>query len=457
MTDRNGSSEEWDEVPLSELLDSMESGSRPKGGVRHVQDGVLSLGGEHVSDQGDIVLDPPRFVPKDFFQRMNRGHIHAGDILIVKDGATTGKVARVPDNGELAEMVANEHLFVCRPKDEILGRYLELFLRSPEGQRRILEHFRGSAQGGINSAFAAGTKVPVAPKRDQARIVDRLLISLERMRSVETKCGDVERLITRSRAAVAQAAVSGKLTADWREEQPGDARAEETVAQALAGRASSTDDSFVNPSTTLKSVDASDLLVLPDTWTWAKLPDVGFMSRGRSRHRPRNAPHLYGGEYPFIQTGDVSGSGGRITSHRQTYSEAGRAQSRLWPAGTVCITIAANIAESALLTYPACFPDSVVGVVPDICKPVYLELFIRTARADLNFYAPATSQKNINIGILNEVTVPIPPAAEQLEIVARVQAMLTRFDAVEDRIRDARHIGEALRGQSFTRAFVPAH
>src|SRR3954463_8184492 len=96
-------------------------------------------------------------------------------------------------------------------------------------------------------------------------------------------------------------------------------------------------------------------------WVDIPLDELGTVSRGRSRHRPRDAAHLYGGPYPFIQTGDIKQSNGRITRHRQTYSHEGLAQSRLWPKDTMVITIAANIAETAILTYPACFPDSVVG------------------------------------------------------------------------------------------------
>src|SRR5579863_9206259 len=106
----------------------------------------------------------------------------------------------------------------------------------------------------------------------------------------------------------------------------------------------------------------------PSGWREVTLYDLGEVNRGRSRHRPRYAAHLYGGPYPFIQTGDIKGSAGMITSHTQTYSEAGLAQSRLWPAGTMCITIAANIAETGILTFPACFPDSIVGFIADGSK-----------------------------------------------------------------------------------------
>ena len=115
-------------------------------------------------------------------------------------------------------------------------------------------------------------------------------------------------------------------------------------------------------------------LHVPSGWHLVKLSDLGEVNRGRSRHRPRDAAHLYGGSYPFIQTGDVKASGGRIVSYTQTYSEEGLAQSRLWPENTMCITIAANIAETGILTFPACFPDSVIGFC---CRRYTLQCVLR--------------------------------------------------------------------------------
>ena len=99
-------------------------------------------------------------------------------------------------------------------------------------------------------------------------------------------------------------------------------------------------------------------------WELKSLDEIGFIGRGKSRHRPRNAEHLYGGEYPFVQTGDVKAANFKITEFSQTENEAGRAQSKLWKEGTLCITIAANIADTAILGIDACFPDSIIGFVP---------------------------------------------------------------------------------------------
>jgi len=87
--------------------------------------------------------------------------------------------------------------------------------------------------------------------------------------------------------------------------------------------------------------------------------------RGKSKHRPRNDERLYGGDIPFIQTGDIRNASHIITQYSQTYSEVGLKQSKLWPRGTLCITIAANIAETSILGFDACFPDSVIGFVAD--------------------------------------------------------------------------------------------
>ena len=95
-------------------------------------------------------------------------------------------------------------------------------------------------------------------------------------------------------------------------------------------------------------------------WVEKSLDELGTVGRGRSRHRPRDAAHLYGGPYPFVQTGDVKHAGLYLTNYEQTYSDAGLAQSKLWPTGTLCITIAANIADTAILGINACFPDEAV-------------------------------------------------------------------------------------------------
>jgi type I restriction enzyme S subunit len=139
------------------------------------------------------------------------------------------------------------------------------------------------------------------------------------------------------------------------------------------------------------------------------------------------------GMYPFVQTGDVARSGGIIRNFTGKYNGAGLAQSAMWPKGTMCITIAANIADTGVLQFDACFPDSIVGFVPDRLFPEvrYFEYFMRTAKANLMEYAPATAQKNINLGILEELAVPIAPVEEQIRIVAKINSLFEICDELE--------------------------
>lgn len=153
-------------------------------------------------------------------------------------------------------------------------------------------------------------------------------------------------------------------------------------------------------------------------WKLQKISSLGEFDRGKSKHRPRDAAHLYGGPYPFIQTGDVTNSGGRILRFRQTYSEAGLAQSRLWPAGTLAITIAANIAETAILTFPSCFPDSVVGFTADSQKADvrFIEYLFQAMRKQVKSHAYGSVQENINLAVLRNLEFPVPPLYLQVKI-----------------------------------------
>lgn len=158
----------------------------------------------------------------------------------------------------------------------------------------------------------------------------------------------------------------------------------------------------------------------PD-WPTEIFGNLGSLDRGRSKHRPRDEPSLFGGPYPFIQTGDVANSSGRIRAFTQTYSELGLAQSRLWPAGTLCITIAANIAKTGVLCFDACFPDSVVGFSPgDRVTVEFVQSWLRTVQGRLEEEAPQAAQKNINLKTLRELELTVPPIELQRTFAARV-------------------------------------
>ena len=154
----------------------------------------------------------------------------------------------------------------------------------------------------------------------------------------------------------------------------------------------------------------------------ATLPELGEFGRGVSKHRPRNDPKLLGGGYPLIQTGDIASSDLYIKNYISTYSELGLSQSKMWRKGTLCITIAANIAKTSILDFDACFPDSIVGFVAnEKTNNIYIHYWFSFFQDILEAQAPESAQKNINLKILSELKVICPSKKEQEQFSNFVQ------------------------------------
>lgn len=324
---------------------------------------------------------------------------------------------------------------------------------SPSIQQKIEDMQTGSTnQVELGKKVICETKLPLAPLHEQSRIVSRIEELFAELDKGEEALSRVQKLIERYRQSVLKAAVTGELTREWREKNRDNIETgEELLARILKARRKAwekaelakmrakgkmpEDDKWKQKYKEPQGPDTSDLPELPEGWVWCYLSQLGEFGRGKSKHRPRNDPKLYGGAYPFIQTGIIRNSKGKIKLWDTAYNEKGLKQSKLWPKGTVCITIAANIAESGILEMEACFPDSVVGLVPsESVSGEYIEFFIRTIRSELDSYAPATAQKNINLAILNTVAVPIPSETEQAEIYSKVHLLMSTIDKVDEEI-----------------------
>ncbi len=161
-------------------------------------------------------------------------------------------------------------------------------------------------------------------------------------------------------------------------------------------------------------------------WPVAAMRDLATIERGRFTPRPRNDPSYYGGMYPFIQTGDISSSGGRVTSWTQTLNERGVSVSRSFPPGTVVIAIVgATLGMTAILDVEVYCPDSVVGIqpIPNLATAEYLEQILRCWRPIFVAQAPETARANINLETLRPLTIPAPPIALQLDYSRRLAAI----------------------------------
>ena len=190
-------------------------------------------------------------------------------------------------------------------------------------------------------------------------------------------------------------------------------------------------------------------------WKKVSLSEMGIVSRGKSKHRPRNDARLYGGRYPFIQTGDIGSAGLYVTDYSQTYNEEGLAQSKLWEENTLCITIAANIADTALLAFPACFPDSIMGFVPykNVANVKYVKYCFDILKKDCQQISQGTAQDNLSWKKLSTIKFPCPP----LEVQNRIATILSRYDSLIENYQKQIKLLEEAAQRLYKEWFVDLH
>lgn len=353
----------------------------------------------------------------------------------------------------------NQHIFNVKPQGNIPKGYLYYLLTKVTTELYVKAH--GSGMVHVTKGKFESTEILLPPLNQQHRIVAKIeeLFS-ELDKGVESLKQAREQLKV-YRQALLKHAFEGKLTEQWRKEnadkletaeqllerikQEREARYQQQLEEWNAAVEQWEKDGKVGkrPSKPKKAEETSlptdeeiaKLPELPDSFIYIFLSALGDLGRGKSKHRPRNAPELFGGEYPFIQTGEVKAANRIVTDYNQTLSEFGLAQSKLWPKGTLCITIAANIAETAFLGFDSCFPDSVVGFTANerIVNPKYIELFIMSARTRIEAYAPATAQKNINLTTLENLVVPFTSTKEQNQIIEYLDE---QFSIIHQQIKD---------------------
>ncbi len=195
----------------------------------------------------------------------------------------------------------------------------------------------------------------------------------------------------------------------------------------------------------------------PKGWTRKRLDHLGFVGRGKSKHRPRNDPSLYGGQYPFIQTGEVKAADLYIAEYGETYNEKGLAQSKLWPAGTLCITIAANIAETAILKMEACFPDSVVGFIanPKEADTRFVKYQIDTIKLRMQNISHGTTQDNLSLEKLLSFDLLVPPVPLQKQIGNLIGAYDELIEHNRRRIAILEEMARALYHEWFVNFLAP--
>ena len=442
MTTEQQLPEGWKKTTLGEIS-IVKMGQSPNGkSYNKEKEGYLLIGG--ASDLGDIYPSPKQYTNE--ATKLSK----ANDIIICIR-ATIGRLNLSDKVYCLGRGVAGIEV-----NENIETKFIWYSLMNNEAY--LLKNSTGTTFQQISSPTLK--KLPIiypTSKEAQQAIVNKIESLFDEIDEGIGRLKTAAQQIQQYRQSLLKNAFNGELTKEWRSKHADTLPSENELlaqiqttreqhhAQQLSDWQTAVSQWEQNgkegkkpskPKAPTQAVKFEDNFAdLPSGWIWGKLSDLGELARGKSKHRPRNDKKLFGGKYPFIQTGEVRAANRIIKKYEQTYSEFGLEQSKLWQKGTLCITIAANIAETAFLGFDACFPDSIVGFsASKVVLPEYIELFIKSARTKIESYAPATAQKNINLNTLENLIVPYCSLTEQTQIVAILESKLTACDQLADEL-----------------------
>lgn len=456
----------WIEVPFIELLEKFENGARPKGGVQGILEGIPSLGGEHLNNDGGFKLENIKYIPTEFAKKQNRGKITNNDILIVKDGATTGKVSYVKDNFPYQLSFVNEHLFLCRTWNNLSSKYIFYFLWSKEGQNRILNNFTGSAQGGINQKFAANTNIILPPLPEQERIVAKLDALFVQHEAMKKSLERIPQLLKDFRQQVLIHAVTGKFTSnyeyqpivqeiisdrkEWYKKQLSHAKRKKIVEKVNEDKSflefyleKKTDISFI------EEVSAKKDNALKAGPFGSSLKKEFYVQKGYK---------IYGQEQ--VIKGDSKYGDYYIDEPK--YKEL---QSCAIDKGDLLISLVGTIGKT--LVIPADFEKGIIN--PRLLKfsfhekinPYYIQIYLQSEIANkfLSKNSHGGTMDVLNMGILKKLPIPIPSTEEQQEIVNIVENLFSKADAIEKRYKTLKekidNLPQAILHKAFKGELVP--
>jgi type I restriction enzyme S subunit len=371
------------EERLSSIVVALESGSRPKGGVKGIRGGVLSIGAEHLDGEGGFDFSKPKRIPRDYYYEMKKGHVSCEDILVVKDGATTGKTSFIstafPD--ELAAV--NEHVFIVRvDATRACPAYVFRYLQSPHGRLQVLADFRGATVGGISRGFVERVRIPLPPLPEQRRI----------------------------------AAILDKADAIRRKRQQTLDLADQFLRSAFL-------DMFGDPVTN------------PKGWKTARLGDVCSRITDGT-HQP---PVWSEEGYPFLFVSNIVNGAISFETKKHISEETWRELTRRCPIemNDILYTTVGSYGNSALVDTKRrfAFQRHIAHIKPDVSliHPEFLVGMLQSpaVRVQADRAVKGIAQKTLNLGDLKVFKIFVPPRdAQEMYVGPRRRALEQRLSAV---------------------------
>lgn len=372
----------WQTLGKVCTFENGDRGENYPGRASFVPTGIPIINAGHLSEAG-IDETEMNFISRDRFDLLRSGKIRLGDVLF----CLRGSLGKFAVNDVYEEGAIASSLIIIRPTEKLDTGFLAAYLQSTLCGEMIRKYENGAAQPNLGGKSLEQFSIPLPPLDEQRRIV-----------------------------AVLDKAFAG-----------------------IAAATENTQKNLTNARALFESYLRFIFTERGEGWEKLTLKQASLdFGRGKSKHRPRNDKKLYGGPYPFVQTGDIRNCDHIVQEYSQTYSAAGLAQSKLWPKGTICITIAANIAETGILGFDSCFPDSVIGMVVDPARTSskYVEYLLQSLKALLQSKGKGSAQANINLATFEDEKFQFPELTMQLKIVAKL-------DDLSEAVRSAEAIFEA--------------
>ncbi|MFA0140508.1 restriction endonuclease subunit S [Vibrio kanaloae] len=330
----------------------------------------------------DIVMDNCVYVDSVKEQFL----VSKDDILIAMSGATTGKIGRYTLDKPAA---LNQRVGAFKPHQKLSSDYLFYVLQQDRVVSEWLKDAIGGAQPNINPSNVLDVEILLPSMEEQQKIAEFFSTIDKKIDLIGQKIAEIEKLKT-------------------------------GLMQKLFSEGVGVQDENGNwqPHTEFQD---SPFGKVPKCWLKVSLENIASVERGKFSARPRNDPKYFGGNIPFVQTGDVVNAQLYVESYSQTLNELGLTVSKTFPPETILITIAANIGDVAITQFPLACPDSLVGIQAkkEICNSLWLFFFMQTQKSELDSKATKSAQKNINLQVLKPLTVFLPSLEEQ-ELIAEI-------------------------------------
>ncbi len=405
----------WSEELLSTLLETLESGSRPKGGATELSGTISSYGGENIAMSDGMCFDSVKKVTQEFAGSMDKGILSNGDVLINKDGANTGKCGfyKQPKGESLATI--NEHLFLLRGmKSKVKQEYLYYSVCSVDFKEQLRRLITGSAQPGLNSKFVEYLKIPLPPLVEQEKIAEILTSVDDTIEHTQTQVAKLQDLKT---ATMNELLTKGIGHTEFRE---------------------------------------SELGLIPTTWEIKTLGDFGEIKNGINK-----AAEDFGSGTKLVNITDIYSRKldiknlGRVRTTEQdlsTYS--------LKPGNLLFVRSSVKLEGVAVPCVfqgddePVVFSGFLLRleIIDDTVDSHYLKEYFLWSRTRRLIERVATKSANININqpALLGFKVLLPPLAEQEKIAEILTSLDDQIEAVESKLVQLESLKKSLMGDLLT-------